>query len=316
MKYLSPSSFLKGLNCEHHLYLEKVKRVLGEEQPRTYSLAMCTGTAFDIMVKGALNRRIKVAEELKQEIPPEYTAAIEVAKVLFECYNNGPMQELRKEGIGYGSIDQETEIQYYDAHSFPGVIHLWSSILYGKPDLTLTDGTVLDWKCQGMFGSGKQPVDGYVRCYLYDKSSPFNGKDLGPTAKSDVPLEEINRDWATQTYLYARLLGHKVGAKLRAGIENVCVDKRDVVRIASYRNPITPNFQSYTELKFHTIWAKMNGLVMPDGKPLAIDKPHYHKNKCVKYNKICNVAEFCDAYKLRNDPPAMGSKLNMFEGLI
>lgn len=319
MKYLSPTTFIKFLNCQHHVKLLKVDKVLGEEVDGQ-TMAMATGTAFDILVKSALNRRFKLTELLDQKIKKENKAAIQVATELWEAYKEGPVSCLKDEGIGYGGIDQETEIEYNycktcgghckltsdrqfyiddngdaintekeRAIGFTHDVRQYKSVLYGMPDLTLTDGTVLDWKVSGAFSSkGATPRPGYSRCWVYGVGNVFHGKDQGDDC-SHLSLEVVNRDWAIQIYLYARLLGHTPGRQLRGGVENVCVSKDNTIYCASYRNTITPEFQREIELKFHKAFAALsNG---------TVENPIYGEYRCKQYNKVCNVADYCSAYK-------------------
>lgn len=281
IEYLSPTSFIRYLNCEHQVYLLKIKKVPTEDSNQQ-TLAMATGIAFDILVKSALNRRFKSSELLKEKIHPDNRAAIAVAESVFEHYSNGPIQALRSEGIGYGGVDQEVEIEWVNPET--GEVH--RSVLYGQPDLTLTSGNVIDWKVSGAFSSsGAKPIDGYIRCFL-------NGKNLGDSSKADQPLETIRSDWATQTYLYARLLGHTVGNTLCAGIEYVAIGKDNSVSCCSYRNPISADFQVKTEKLFHRAFA--------DLKSGKIPVAHATKRKCIQYNRVCGVAEHCESYQRAN----------------
>lgn len=314
MKYLSPSTFITFKKCEYRVYLEKIRRVLPEEdRMANQTMAMAAGTAFDIMVKGTLNRRIKISEELGVSILAKNSAAVQVAAELFECYQKGPLQEMRKEGIGYGAVDQEISIHwdkkkclecsaiYPNTHgiscTFGGnTVHEYSetkfeSILYGRPDLVLTDGTVIDWKVQGMFGRGKKPDPGYTRCYVFGAGEQFNGRDAGPL-EPERSLPDISRDWAIQLYLYSRLLGHIPGNPLRGGIENICVTADNVVRCASYRNVIPVSFQLEMEEAFHDAFARLSA-----GDPKKIEPPMPAKYRCISYGKLCPVAEHCEEYK-------------------
>ena len=312
IKYLSPTTFIKFLNCQHHVKLLKVDKVLGEEVDGQ-SMAMATGTAFDIMVKSALNRRFKCTELLEQKIKKENKAAVQVAVEIFECYKNGPVDCLKEEGIGYSGIDQEVELVYNECSTCKGHCKLpmerqyreggnverqlgythdtiqWVSILYGQPDLTLTDGTVLDWKVNGAFSSkGAMPRPGYSRCWVYGTGNIFHGKDQGDDCPH-LTLEQVNRDWAIQIYLYARLLGHIPGRQLRGGVENVCVSKDNTIYCASYRNTITTGFQYEIELKFHKAYK-----ALIDG---TTENPVYGEYRCKQYNRVCNVAEHCTAHR-------------------
>ena len=289
--YLSPSSFIKFYKtCEYRVYLEKVRKVLSTEEYRDQGMAQATGTAFDIMVKGALNRRVKVQEELGKEILAKNEAAIQLAKEIFEAYSRGPMEALKKEGLGYGGVDQEIEIISPEGKK---------SILYGKPDLTLKTGEVLDWKCQGMWGRGTKPRRGYIRCFVFSKNHPMNGKDIGPSpeGEDDVPMEQVNEDWAIQLYLYNRLLGHVAGDKLRAGIENICVEyaPSPTIWCASFRNPISSGFQLKIEREFHSAFERLNESTPEDPKRIEAAQPASYR--CVTYNKLCACAPYCEAYQ-------------------
>lgn len=303
MQYLSPTTFIKFLNCEHQVKLLKIDRVLGEGHDDFQSMAMAVGIAFDIMVKSHLNRRFKAKDLLKAKVKSGNEPAILVAESIWQHYQDGPLIELKKEGIGYGGIDQEVEIEWTEqctrcindtpnitdvvgsgvCNSCSGIkTSTHRSVLYGQPDLTLTDGTVLDWKVSGAYGRGAKPIDGYVRCY-------HNGRNTGDSGGVERRMEEIRGDWATQTYLYARLLGHKVGDKLHAGIEYIAVSKENDVYCCSYRNEIGSEFQVSTERKFHDAFKRL-----VEGNT---QRPHASERRCIQYNKLCNVADFCDGYK-------------------
>lgn len=304
IEYLSPSTFLKFRNCEHSVYLEKVISVLGKEPERIQSMAMATGTAVDIMIKSALNRRLNKNELLKEEIFSENKACLLLAEELFNLYSRHALPALKEEGIGFGSIDQETEISWIEKQDKSE--RMWRSILRGMPDLTLKTGEVIDWKCQGMYGRGKVPDKGYSRCFLYNTNNPFNNEDLGPL-EDDLYMEQINQSWAIQLYLYNRLLGHKPGEKIRAGIENICVSKDLTVYCASYRNYISPVFQLTIEKEFHIAFDK---LIRSTADRSECDYPNPNKYRCIQYNKVCAVANFCKAYNdAMSDKPSDGIRV-------
>lgn len=313
--YLSPTSFIRfRKQCEYRVYLEKVKQVLSKEEYSDQGMPQATGIAFDIIMKGALNRRIKVEEELKKEILPCNTAVIQLAREMFEAYSRGPLQALKAEGIGFGSVDQEVElvweepfqtkpIQVTDKTFIPASSTLgsktWKSILYGKPDLTLKTGEVLDIKTSGMWGRGTRPKRGYIRCFVFSENHPMSGKDLGPSPEGEdnVPMETINEDWAIQLYLYNRLLGHNPGEKLRAGIEHICVEyaPSPTIWIASFRNPISPSFQLEIERAYHDAFDRLNESLPEDSK--RIESPQATKYRCISYGKLCACAPYCSSYK-------------------
>lgn len=273
LKYLSPTTFIRYLNCPEQVRLMKVERVI-DKGGYDQTLPMAVGTAFDALVKGELNRRFNTVEAMA-DILPQNRSAIQVAESIMLHYKMGPLQALKAEGVGYTAAEQEVELEYEGVRS----------VCMGLPDLVLTDGTVVDWKVNGAFSSwGAQPFEGWVRCYI-------NGKDQGPHPKHEdgITMEQINRDWAIQLYLYARLLGHRPGNKLRVGIEQIAIDKDNVVRCVSYRAFISPAFQIAMEIKFHEAYT---ALVKNE-----VEHPHYNEHKCVRYKKLCEVAQFCKGYK-------------------
>lgn len=278
LRYLSPTSFIKALNCQHQVKLIKVDQVFGDEPPDEQSIAMATGTAFDAMCKAALNKRFKLKDILDSEIMPKNKMAIVLAQTIFDEYSKAPLEALKHEGVGYVGADTEVDLEYTDKTG-----KKWVSGCRGLPDLVMTDGRITDWKVNGAFSSwGATPKPGYIRCFLKQK-------DLGPHIGSLDFLEKVDQGWAVQTYLYARLFGHKVGSPLMAGIEQVAVTKESDLYFASFRNSISVDFQHWCELEFHkTFHALNNG---------TTETPHYTKYRCVQYNKLCNVARYCDGYQ-------------------
>ena len=264
------------MKCAHKVKLLKIDKVLGEKQ-EDQSLAMATGNAFDILIKCHLNRRYNKDKMLVEKISDAGTrrAALIVATEIFEVYRDyGPLVNLQREGIGYVGVDQEVEL------SWEG----YKSILYGMPDVVLSDGTVIDWKVSGAYGRGIDPTNGYIRCF-------FRGKDMGPSGKVDEYLENINTDWAIQTYLYARLLGKHPGDAINAGIEQIAIKNGDIY-CASFRNPISKEFQLQTEENFHKAF---HALTKEQAK---IPGANPGKWTCNAYNRLCQAAEFCEPYKV------------------
>lgn len=271
LEYLSPTTFIRGLNCVEQIRLLKVEQVLSKDS-QEQTMPMATGIAFDGMVKCELNKRFKLKEVLA-EIRPENARAIEVAEAIMQHYKMGPLQSIKAEGIGYTGIDEQRDLTYLE----------YTSVCRGKPDVVLTDGTVIDWKVQGAFSSwGAQPKAGYCRSWVC-------GKDQGTHINADFFMEQIDFGWAVQLYLYARLMGHHPGKQLRVGIEQVAVDKDNTVRIQSYRNFISYQFQLDTELKFHKMYKALN--------EDESEAPHYHDKKCIQYRRLCAVANYCSGYK-------------------
>jgi len=251
--YLSPTTFIKYLGCPEQVRLMKVEQVL-PKSAYEQTLPMAVGIAFDSMVKCELNKRFKLAE-LLEDITPQNRSAIQVAEAIMQHYRMGPLEALKKEGIGYGGIDQETELEFEGERS----------VCRGKPDLVLTDGTVIDWKVNGAFSSwGAEPRLGYIRCFE-------SGKDLGPHVDADRFMEQIDRDWAIQLYLYGRILGHHPGKLLRAGIEQIAITKDNIVRCASFRAIISTDFQLKIERLFHQAFKALS--------TGTTEAPHYHEKK-------------------------------------
>lgn len=268
IKYLSPTTFLKYQNCPYQVKLLKEKEIPEQEQ----TLPMATGIAFDIMVKCAINRRLKKEELFNIEIKEINKSAILVANEIFEVYSKAPLLSLRSEGIGYVAVDQEIEIEFNGE----------KSILYGKPDVVLTDGTVIDWKVTGAFSNNYyKPKSGYCRKF-------YKGKDQGGE-NEEFTMEQVDKNWATQLYLYARELGHAAIRHLRGGIENILITPTNDIFCVSYRNIISQSFQLECETNFHKAFKALN-----EG---TIETGHPNKFRCWSYKRLCPVSTYCEAFK-------------------
>lgn len=265
IKHLSPSSMKDWKRCPHRF---KLMRLEGEKVPRVTTLNQDVGTVFDAHVKVRLNRRLQLAEMLK-EVKNE--KAIEIGAHLATIYDRtGALQALIDEGVGQVEIDKEFLIN--------GVP------VYGKPDYTMYDGAIGDWKTS-LSGS---PKPGYktLRRWLLHLGQP--GPIEGPHERSDEPLNRIDDDWAFQLTIYAFLMGHKPGKQLRARIEHTVAQANSIV-IASYNSYIEADFQEYCYELPKEIWGQI--------KSMQIPLPMYDERKCTMYGKLCEVASQCDAYK-------------------
>lgn len=269
IKYLSPSSYKDWKRCSHRF---KLVRLEGNRVEFKRTINMDVGTVFDAVVKSWLNRRLSLDVLLKEVTNQE---AIQIGSNLAQIYRmSGALQALIDEGVGQVEIDKETIIN--------GVP------IYGKPDMTMKDGTVNDWKTS-LNGS---PKPGYSTRREWILGGPNGGwLDLPqPQAheKADCFLEEIDHDWALQTTQYALLMGHRVRDPLKCRIEHIVVQAKKVV-IAGYHNAISPDFQQMIYDEPKEIWDTI--------KSGEIPQPSYSKHRCFAFGKECEVSHLCKAFQ-------------------
>lgn len=266
--HLSPSSMKDWRRCPHRF---KLMRLDGIKVPYVTTINMDVGTVFDAHVKVRLNRRLVLSQLLKEVKNDE---AIKIGSMLAEIYDrSGALKSLTDEGVGQVEIDKETIIN--------------GAVVYGKPDYTMFDGSIGDWKTS-LSGSPKQ---GYVK--RIEWLTQLNAVAQSPPhEKADFNLENIDEDWAFQTTVYAFLLGRRPMQGLKCRIEHVVCQANKVV-IASYNNLIGLEFQNYVWDLIPEIWNKI--------KRMEIPGPVYSEYRCWAYGKKCEVAEKCEAFKAMAD---------------
>jgi hypothetical protein len=66
---------------------------------------------------------------------------------------------------------------------------------------------------------------------------------------SDMPMDEIDEDWALQGCTYGWMMGYKFGEPFHMAIDLLCIRSHSV-RVARYFGVITPEFQKNVALRY------------------------------------------------------------------
>lgn len=283
--YLSPTGFLEWERCPMKFYL---KRLSGLPWPEvTQGRPAAVGSSFDAHVcnKIAIDLGLGDSEEyqlgnlLKSSISVNDQEAIDLGAKLFYLYVNiGCYDRLMKEGISDVHPKAKKILSIKDQEI------LW----YCKPDVSKHNGTVCEFKVNGAFStSGQSPKPGYERCYF------DNGEVKFAHSRSMDPLEEIDKDWATQLTVYNWMnVGILPFRPLEAMIEQVSL-RPGRIAFASFRLSISAKFQQDLWNRAYGAWKRMHSGDIPD----AIPEP----SRCNAYNQICEVADRCTAFQKKNE---------------
>jgi len=267
IKYLSNSSMNEWERCNWKF---KLKRLSGKKYARTPALAPDAGIVFDMFCKAEINRRVPL--EFSDNLHPE---ALKWGTDLFNIYrDSGALQNLINEGIGVVTAGIEKVLN--------GVP------IYGLPDIIMTDGTIKDWKTNGVgSASGAYAKPGYYRridCQFGSKQ--FEIKP--PHAKAGQPLELTSPQWAQQTCLYSFLNGRRPGEKFQVGIEQLAVHKTKL-SICSYQGEVSEEFQMEVWNMLPRIWRRL--------QRGFFEVPVFSKFTCRAFGRRCEVADDCYAFQ-------------------
>lgn len=267
VKYLSPSSINEWNLCQEKF---KWKRMENRERVYTPSLPADTGTVFDLHCKSEINRRVKF------EIDPNWHPdALKWGGDLFRLYVfSGAYESFIAEGVGLVVADTQKIVN--------GVP------IRGKPDIIMADGTVKDWKTNGVGSrSGAYAKPGYYRridCTI--GSSFFEKKPPHPKAGQDFEL--ISPQWAKQTCIYSFLMGRKPTDNFKVGIEQVAVHGTKL-SICSYEGEMSLQYKMDVWEELKRIWSRL--------RRGFLEVPVYSKFRCHAFGRVCEAANDCTAFQ-------------------
>ena len=287
LKYLSYSSFKEYEECNEKF---RLKRIEGHWPKREPILAADVGIIFDAYVKCALDRSLKLEkllQNINQNVHELHAKAQQIAHILYLAYrDSGALQNLIDEGVAVVELNKEILFHINDQHV----------VFRGKPDCILSNGTIADWKVNGVGSTrGASPKYGYCRRINYEISTGTIDVKK-PHERQTWNLEDINIEWAKQTVLYSFLCGKKPGSDIYAGIEQLAI-RGGKLAIVSFRNEIGKRFQYECWNNLGLAWKN----IIENKWPLPI----FEERKCHKYGKVCEVAEYCEAYNAETTEETM-----------
>jgi len=222
-------------DCEKSFWFSRMSEYKFPRLPQTEAMAI--GCAFDSFAKaelayalGKTSDRKNLLSTLLQTVEEHNSHLISKGNELFELYYAwGLFDKLLEEGL------EDVELVIHSSLPIVGTLgHVGQVNLFGKPDARFPSKP-LDWKVSG-YGSlkGQSPKPGYYRCLT------SAGQDKGVHEKYGIPLEEIDKRWATQLVFYNWMNGNDTAA-MSGRIDGAFI-RPGVVAFASYSATISPMF--------------------------------------------------------------------------
>jgi len=270
-KYLSPTSIELFYKDVKEFYL----RYLADERPPRFpqTMPMSVGSAFDAFVKSYLYEALFGKKDPAFEIQTLFNEQVEEANrawaweaghYCFKEYKKcGALADLMLE------LEQATEDPRFEFTIEGRVSHeanVDGVILLGKPDVyfhTKEGGAVVyDWKVNGFCSkSNTSPAKGYMSLRPGNKIHKLCDAMMvnGLMINVSLPLDQVNASWATQTAIYAWLLGEKVGGDFIVGIDQLACGASDGVvfpdiRVAKHRALVSKEHQHEVYAKAVHVW--------------------------------------------------------------
>ncbi len=309
--HISPSGLKMFEANRDEFYMKYIARFKPPSIPQTKPMSV--GSAFDAIAKAYINTTLTTGE-----LDPVYqegalfTAQVEEQNRKWalpagrHCYNqylySGAMAGLMVE-IAQGDAKPRYEFDVKGLVKKDGDDGV---NLAGKPDLAYRNkhglDIIKDWKVNGFCArSASSPKPGYVMCrdgWSDGKPSRNHGqghKDAqvqiisGMRVNVGCYLEDVDRDWATQLACYGWLLGQPIGGQFLAGIEQLScspsgIEDKPNIRVASFRNFISKQFQEEAYQRFYNCWRAMKtGIFYPE-------LPRYENDlKCLEMEKMAQT---------------------------
>jgi hypothetical protein len=240
INYLSPSSLRMFEEDPNGFYLRR----LGPKDtpvPETMepSFPQSVGLSFDALVKetvaGMMGIDVPAMDETLKKIQVEPDRALGLGGRLVAHY-------ARAGALGWLLLEGPKALEARYDGTIDGVP------VRCQIDCVLRDNTPLDWKVAGANRPGQvSPAKGYSRGFdSREPGKPKAHKLVG------IPLDEIDKDWATQMTIYSEILG----------VQTVAIDQVIVgdgyARYAQYRTTVSDKFREDVKRRLRDAWAAIS----------------------------------------------------------
>lgn len=273
-KYLSNTS----INLFYEDRMEFYLKYLADERPprMPQTRPMSVGSAFDAYAKNYIVNAIMGAEA-----PPEYdldtifTTQVEAhnrdwarvaGEYVFECYKtSGALADLMIELELAAALPRFEFTVQKVINDIP---------LLGKPDIWFITkegmNVLIDWKVNGYCAKRSvSPKKGYIlirdgwKDKKHSRSHGCAHKDAqimkvgGLMVNLAVNLEDVDINWASQTTLYAWLMGEEIGGRFVVGIDQIVAkptEGKPELRIARHRARVSKKFQEELWKRIKHVW--------------------------------------------------------------
>jgi len=277
------------LNDREEFYLQYLADIRPPKIPQTQPMSI--GSSFDARVKSFLyhalyeyygpNDEFSFDTIFEAQVEPHNRDwALPHSKYVFDCYKkSGALADLL---LQLQNAVKDARFEFTVEARVQHEINLAGVPLLGKPDLhyisAMENHVTHDWKVNGYCSKrGVSPTPGYVN--LRDGYGPGDAapsrtanrphKDAQLVRVGDIDinvsswLEDINEQWARQLCIYGWVLGEPIGSNFIVGIEQIVSRPSDfddcprLVRVASFRNRISPDFQHKLYKLITEIWRRL-----------------------------------------------------------
>jgi hypothetical protein len=252
LSYTSLSAFYSNLDDFFIRYLSDVRL------PRSgQTQAMAAGSAFDAYVKSHLYEHLFGKVDPKYELTAIFEQQVEAhnreeawaaGNILFHKYKrSGAYIDLLTD-LQQAASEPKFEIEVSTTITTPN----GSVPLLGKPDIFYISksGThvILDFKVNGYYSRNKvNPGKGYVK--LWRGTANYGSyKDAfisdygGMKINAGFFFEDLNKEWAAQTTMYAWLCGLDIGEQFISAVDQL-IHQNAELQVAAHRAKVSPVFQ-------------------------------------------------------------------------
>ena len=255
--------------CELSLWINKLS---GIKLPRgAQTVQMALGSAVDAFIKTEialmLGKKERLADLLKNVDKQHWNIVRLGNSIAQEYVDQGCLKTLMDEGL------DQIELTNFNS-PLPGT----TIILGGIPDAAINSIVPADWKVSGYQSKyHKSPTKGYCRLI-------HNRYNRGRHRDYDLPLEEIDRRWATQLVFYNWIFG--VETKMKGAIEQIIINK-DKLYFASYRNRISQLFADRIKNKLVDMWSRFKeGKIIQPTPSISLCEPYDRPRMCTT---VCHL---------------------------
>jgi hypothetical protein len=285
---LSPSALKFWEAQPNKFFLERMAE--NPQEPEPQSIAAAVGSAFDFECKMFLmpgianklanvdniyfvNKKVSILKAMHSEEQREYYKDKSLEFILWNT-NIQPHNRTEAAGAGKYLFSIYKHILESECNNFVdveirrtfnlnvkgviipigGIADAWYSLAVRDNNISGGFETVpFDWKVSG-YNSEMSPKKGY-------KFSWSNGLFAGTHKDyhSDMPMDEIDEDWAMQCCTYGWMMGKTLFEPFTAMIDGIFI-RKNTVKVARYVGVITPEYQVTVMDRYLRAWEEIHAV--------------------------------------------------------
>lgn len=222
--YISPSSFFSFTQDPIKHYVRHYSDTPAGRQPATIHMAM--GSAFDAFVKAQITRDLQVSTKFdlitlyEEQVPEEFREELwPKAAFLLEEYKSCGAYGVAVEDMSLANLEPRFE--------FDVKAKILGVPIFGKPDAFYHNRrdvpVILDWKVNSFLGGRNAKKAWYVMDHQNGCSHPrvTVKSNNGLPVVTNKYLENVDKSWAFQQFIYAIGLGCEIGDEFITSIDQI-----------------------------------------------------------------------------------------------